>query len=158
MDFEILLPSECVAQVSNIASRKRALAAIADLLAQRHPEVSARLLLDALAKREQLGSTSIGEGVAIPHCRLDCRRMMAAFLRLEQGIDYDAIDGQPVDLLFALVVPRQETRLHLQALTLLAAAFGDRMLRHRLRQAPSTQALAERLREALRSQARQPRP
>lgn len=158
MDFEILLPSECVAQVSDIASRKRALTAIADLLAQRHPEVSARQLLDALAEREQLGSTGIGEGVAIPHCRLDCQRMMAAFLRLEQGIDYGAIDEQPVDLLFALVVPRQETRLHLQVLALLAAAFGDRMLRDQLRQAPSAQALAERLREALRSRVKQPQP
>lgn len=158
MDFETLLPSECVAQVSDIASRKRALTAIADLLAQRHPEVSARQLLDALAEREQLGSTGIGEGVAIPHCRLDCQRMMAAFLRLEQGIDYDAIDEQPVDLLFALVVPRQETRLHLQVLALLAAAFGDRMLRDQLRQAPSAQALAERLREALRSRVKQPQP
>ena len=158
MDFETLLPSECVAQVSDIASRKRALTAIADLLARRHPEVSARQLLDALAEREQLGSTGIGEGVAIPHCRLDCQRMMAAFLRLEQGIDYDAIDEQPVDLLFALVVPRQETRLHLQVLALLAAAFGDRMLRDQLRQAPSAQALAERLREALRSQVKRPQP
>lgn len=158
MDFETLLPSECVAQVSDIASRKRALTAIADLLAQRHPEISARQLLDALAEREQLGSTGIGEGVAIPHCRLDCQRMMAAFLRLEQGIDYDAIDEQPVDLLFALVVPRQETRLHLQVLALLAAAFGDRMLRDQLRQAPSAQALAERLREALRSRVKQPQP
>ena len=158
MDFETLLPSECVAQVSDIASRKRALTAIADLLARRHPEISARQLLDALAEREQLGSTGIGEGVAIPHCRLDCQRMMAAFLRLEQGIDYDAIDEQPVDLLFALVVPRQETRLHLQVLALLAAAFGDRMLRDQLRQAPSAQALAERLREALRSRVKQPQP
>ena len=158
MDLEALLPPECVARASDIASRKRALVAAADLLAQRHPELSARRLFDALTERERLGSTGIGDGVAIPHCRLDCPRMMAAFLRLEQAVDYDAIDGQPVDLLFALVVPRQEARIHLEMLALLAALFGDAAERDRLRSAPSSQALGERLRTALRRRADRPRP
>lgn len=106
-------------------SRKRAIELAADLLAHRHPDLSARPLFDELMNRERLGSTALGDGVAIPHCRTRCKRIHAAFLRLAQPIDYDAPDGAPVDLLFVLVVPPEETSAHLEVLATLARLFQD---------------------------------
>ena len=66
-------------------------------------------IVASIMKREELGSTGIGEGVAIPHCRTTCNRILGAVITLSKPVDYDAIDGEPVDLLFVLVVPPDET-------------------------------------------------
>ena len=148
-----LLAPECVRRGLPAHSRKRTLDIAADLLSERHPDVAARHLFDALMARERLGSTGIGDGVAIPHCRLECQGMKAALFSLDQPVDYDAPDEQPVDLIFVLVVPVDEANAHLEALSLLAAIFKDADTRRRLREASSSGELDQRFREAAGRQA-----
>jgi nitrogen PTS system EIIA component len=126
-------------------SRKRALELASDLLAASHPELSARALFDGLMNRERLGSTALGEGVAIPHCRIACPRIVGAFVKLAQPIDYDAPDGDPVDLLFVLIVPPDEPSAHLEVLAMLARVFQDPDNRKLLRSRDSDAALYEEL-------------
>ena len=139
--IEDLLPPECVRRAVAAHSRKRSLDFAADLLDEQHPGVDARPLFDALMERERLGSTGIGEGVAIPHCRLECPGMMAAFFVLAEPVDYDAPDGKPVDLVFVLVVPPGENSAHLDVLATLATVFRDPATRDRLRQAGTCEEL-----------------
>lgn len=102
----------------------------------------AETVFDALLARERLGSTALGEGVAVPHCRLaDCDRTIGLLLRLNEGIDFDAPDGKPVDLLFVLVVPQQATDEHLQLLGRVAGMFNDASARAGLRSALSAEEL-----------------
>ena len=135
------------------ASRKRALEVASDLLAANHPELSARTLFDELMNRERLGSTALGEGVAIPHCRTQCEHIIGAFLKLEKPVDYDAPDGAPVDLLFVLIVPPEESSAHLEVLAALARLFQDADNRHLLRDKSSDAELYEELIGLISSQA-----
>lgn len=120
----ILDPTTTCADVE-AQSRKRALEIASDLLADKYPDLTARALFDELMNRERLGSTALGEGVAIPHCRTKCERIHGAFLRLSAPVDYDAPDGAGVDLLFVLVVPPEESSAHLEVLAALARLFQD---------------------------------
>ena len=104
-----------------------------DMLAAEHRELSARKVFDELMTRERLGSTGLGDGVAIPHCRLSCSRIVGAFLTLDSAIDYEAMDDRPVDLLFVLIVPHAETAAHLDILAALAGVFSELENRNRLR-------------------------
>lgn len=126
-------------------SRKRVLQAASDLLAEAHPALPARTLFDELMIRERLGSTGIGEGVAIPHCRLDCEEILGALISLEQPVDFEAMDSQPVDLLFVLVVPREENTAHLELLAALARMFSNPENRQLLREAESAAELYQQL-------------
>lgn len=130
-------------------SRKRVLQSVAETMAD--ADVSADDLFDGLMGRERLGSTGLGEGVAIPHCRTNCQQMQVAMVTLTEPIDYEAIDGEPVDILFVLVVPTQETQAHLDALAELSAVFADADNRARLRQCRQADNLAETMRELLHS-------
>jgi len=103
-------------------------------------------VFDALLARERLGSTALGEGVAVPHCRLaGCTQTIGLLLRLADGIDFDAPDGKPVDLLFVLVVPQEATDEHLQLLGRIAGMFNDPATRNGLRAAQSAEELYERV-------------
>ena len=144
VSIEDLLPPECIRRAVPAHSRKRSLDLAADLLAAQHRGVDARPLFDALMERERLGSTGIGEGVAIPHCRLECPGMMAAFFLLEKPVDYDASDGKPVDLVFVLVVPAEETTAHVEVLSTLATVFRDPATRASLRRAGNSEELGAR--------------
>ena len=124
-------------------SRKAVLELVADLLANAHPDVSARRLFNALMERERLGSTGLGEGVAVPHCRMECSRLMGALLSLTRPVSFDAPDGEPIDLLFILVAPQDEPSAHLEALAQVAQVFGDPAERSRLRRACSAEALKQ---------------
>lgn len=148
IDMESILLPKCVRTKVHAHSRKRVLEISSDLLAK-HRGVSARSLFDALMERERLGSTGIGDGVAIPHCRLDCSQMTAALIILETPVDYDAIDSQPVDILFTLVVPPEEVNAHLEVLACLAAVFGDQSERQQLRDAHTASELNQKSREAV---------
>lgn len=91
-------------------------------------------IFESLIERERLGSTGLGHGVAIPHARLKGREeAIGAFLKLDTGIDFDAIDQQPVDLVFALLVPEHYTDEHLHILANLAEIFGDEPFCEKLR-------------------------
>ncbi len=145
IDITHILSKGCTRASVDAHSRKRAIEAAADMLADVHPELSARKVFDELMARERLGSTGLGEGVAIPHCRIPCDRVLGAFLHLAEAVDYDAADGEKVDLLFVLVVPPEETTAHLELLASLARVFNDPENRYRLRNCSSDGELYEQL-------------
>lgn len=123
-------------------SKKRALELLANSIAQDIPEIDADELFRRLIGRERLGSTGIGHGVAIPHCRIDrCEAAVGALITLADPIDFDAIDSQPVDILFAMLVPEDAHDEHLQTLATLAGALNNPDYRQRLRKATSDEEL-----------------
>ncbi len=137
----ILTPARSRVNVPG-GSKKRVLEFIATLFAEDQPGMDADLLFDSLIAREKLGSTGFGNGIAIPHCRLaGCTQPMGAILHLDSPVDFDAIDGAPVDLLFVLLVPETATEQHLTLLRQIAALFDNDKLRERLRKAPDSQTL-----------------
>lgn len=85
--------------------------------------VSEAALLESLSTREQLGTTGIGHGVAVPHARIGIPQMRGIFARLDEPVDFDAIDEQPVDLVFMLLAPQQSEADHLKALSRIARLF-----------------------------------
>ena len=123
-------------------SKKRALELLANTIAQDIPEIDADELFRRLIGRERLGSTGIGHGVAIPHCRVEhCKGTVGALITFADPIDFDAIDSQPVDILFAMLVPEDAHDEHLQTLHTLAGALNNPEYRQRLRKATSDEAL-----------------
>jgi PTS system nitrogen regulatory IIA component len=138
---EFIAP-ERVAIQSKVGSKKRALELVSALIAGAQPSLMETEIFDCLLARERLGSTGIGHGIAIPHGRLkSVDRPIGAFAVLEKGVDFDALDGEPADLVCALVVPAESTEEHLQILASLAALFSDEHLRERLRRAVSADEL-----------------
>jgi len=122
-------------------SKKRVLELIGKLVAQ-HTNLDPDAIYENLIAREKLGSTGFGNGIAIPHCRLeDCHQAIGALLQLDGKIDFDALDGQPVDLIFVLLVPQEATEQHLQILKMLAGKLDRADLRDALRAAPDADAL-----------------
>ncbi len=131
-------PTDCDA-VLDAASRLLSKGAPSQGVASRG---DAAAIADSLRQRERLGSTAIGHGVAIPHGRSrDYAQARAAFLRLDTPVDFGAADGQPVDLVFAMVVPEHFTQEHLQWLAELAERFAEPALRDALRSAVDAAAL-----------------
>lgn len=144
---EILTPAR-VAISSGISSKKGVLEELARLIADDTSDLTQSEIFDSLCARERLGSTGLGHGVAIPHGRLNGgKQTLGAFIQLHEGVDYDAVDQQPVDLLFALLVPEQSTDEHLQILARLAEMFSDAELVGRLRRASSSKRLYELLQD-----------
>ena len=136
MQLSQLLCRECSARTLRASSKKRALELVSELIAEHVPELSQGAIFDSLLGRERLGSTGMGHGVAIPHGRIKgIERTIAAFIRLEEAVDFDAIDRRPVDLLFFLLVPEHYTDEHLQILSLLAQMLSDAEFCDRLRAA-----------------------
>lgn len=106
---------------------------IAGLLAGRHG-LSKAQVLERLTAREQLGSTGLGHGVAIPHARMyECELATGVFVRTKTAVPFDAPDGKPVSIFLALVVPKQATQRHLQLLATAAAMFSDGTFRAKLK-------------------------
>jgi len=137
----ILTPARSKVNVPG-GSKKRVLEYIAHLIASNQPEIDEDILFESLVAREKLGSTGFGNGIAIPHCRLiGCNAPISAVLHLEAAVDFDAIDGEPVDLLFVLLVPEAATDEHLELLRQIAGIFEQDDVRERLRNAPSDEAL-----------------
>ena len=139
MNIAELLIQERVSCCPQVGSKKRLLEHISELLARNVPQLSRNEIFDSLISREKLGSTGLGRGVAIPHGRLSAlERPLCAFIRLDNPVEFDAADGQPVDLVFALIVPENSTDEHLQILAQLAAMFSDEGMREKLRHAQDT--------------------
>ena len=136
---DILTPARVAIDV-HAASKKAVLEELARLVASDTPELTPAQAFDGLIVRERLGSTGLGHGIAIPHGRIEhLSGMGGAFLRTDSAIDFDAIDGEPVDLFFALFVPVDTTDVHLAMLANLAASFSDTNLVASLRELASTQ-------------------
>ena len=110
----------------------------AGLLFENNQGIARSTVFDSLFAREKLGSTGLGQGVAIPHGRIKgLKHACGAFLRLAAPVPFDSPDGKPVSLLFVLLVPEQATEQHLQILSELAERFSDRNCREALRTAES---------------------
>ncbi len=138
---DILDASRIVCGVEK-SSKKAALEATATLLASASDSLSQGQVFDTLLSRERLGSTGLGNGIALPHGRLKNGDMtIGAFVRLKSGIDYDATDKQPVDILFALLVPEESTEEHLQILARIAEKFSQADLQTKLRTEDNIEAL-----------------
>ncbi len=118
--LDLLRPDRLLLQ-QQVNSKKRALEILGTILAEGLETAGPRTLLDLLTARERLGSTGLGGGVAIPHCRVPNEtHSAAAILTLTQGVDFNAVDGQPVDVFVALAVPSEAEDTHLQYLKGLA--------------------------------------
>ena len=137
---DLVTPRSVVAQLRAPTKRQ-----VLQELARRAGTVTGiadRRIYDALAERERLGTTGIGNGVAIPHCRLvELDRLCGLFARLERPIPYDAIDDEPVDLLFVLLAPADAGAEHLKALARVSRLLRDRAMCEKLRGANSADAL-----------------
>jgi len=140
MNLDTLISSNAVISNDDIKSKKRALEILATQLAQEATEINQSSATDPqeteevdsleifqlLTDREKLGSTSMGHGVALPHARTRLtERAVGAFLKLENGINFDSPDDQETDLIFALLVPEHYTDEHLKILSHLATLFSD---------------------------------
>lgn len=100
------------------------------------------LLLQSLLARERLGSTGLGNGIAIPHCRLkNIDTVMGALITLAEPVEFDAVDGKPVDIIFILLAPERALQEHLKALAALADLFNRAEFRQSIRAATTAQQL-----------------
>lgn len=150
IDFRQILAPGCARTGVRAHSKKAALEAASGLLAAQFPAMDARRLLQGLLDRERLGSTGLGEGVAIPHCRFEqCASPAACCLKTVDALDFNAPDDVDVDLLFVLAVPLHGQRAHLEILGALARAFDAPGSLATLRQAQTHQALYEALQDQL---------
>ena len=142
MNIGELLSAERTACNAVATSKKRAIEMISEMIASATPSLTQGEIFGSLLNRERLGSTGLGHGVAIPHGRLaGTDQPIAALIKLKEGVEYDAPDQQPVDLLFALLVPEKSTEEHLHILALLAEMFADQQLLEKLRAATDVEAL-----------------
>jgi PTS system nitrogen regulatory IIA component len=140
MQIPELLTAERIACQQECSSKKRSLELLGKLLADALPDFTDGEIFDSLIGRERLGSTGLGNGVALPHGRVQgLKEPIAALLVLSAGIDFDAIDSKPVDLLFALLVPEESTDEHLQILARLAEMFSDKNFCAELRHASNNE-------------------
>ena len=106
--------------------------------------LSSENIYRALLAREKLGSTAIGEGIAIPHCRInECSEAAGCLVTLQEPIDYGSADGQDVDIIFVLLVPEEATEAHLKLLAALARSFSHAEVRDRVRQTQDPEALKQ---------------
>lgn len=131
---DILTPDRCFCRLEGV-SKKRLLTNASQLIADTVGELESDEIYHALMAREHLGSTGLGNGIAIPHCRVTgIDEIIGAMITLQEPIDFDAIDQQPVDLLFVLIVPEQENDSHVKTLAGLAEMFSDEDFCFTLRQ------------------------
>src|ERR1043166_2227792 len=136
-----LLPLPNVMVDLDVASKKRVFEQ-AGLLFENNHNIARSQVFDSLFAREKLGSTGLGQGIAIPHGRIKgLREALGAFIRVAQPVPFDAPDGNAVTLVFVLLVPEKATEKHLQILSELAQMFSDKVLREAMTRAPDAAAL-----------------
>lgn len=133
MDISSLLKPGAVKVIGHLTSKKRLFQELGEIAAAAY-ELDAAAATDALQERESLGPTGVGHGIALPHARLDgVDRVVGAFVRLEKPLDFDAVDRQPVDLIFALFAPKDSGVEHLKALALVSRTMRDPQICAKLR-------------------------
>ena len=136
-----LLDRAAISTRVSAANKKKVLAVIAEIAA-RNFHLDAGDVLDALSEREAAGSTGVGYGVAVPHARLEgLERMRGVFVRLENPVEFESVDDQPVDLLFALFAPKNAGAEHLRALARVSRIMRQSELREQLRKARTADAV-----------------
>ncbi len=136
-----LLPPANILLDLSVSSKKRLFEQVGLLFENNHG-IARGVVFDSLFVRERLGSTGLGQGVAIPHGRIKgLKEALGAFVRLAQPVAFDSPDAKPVNLVFVLLVPEQATEKHLQILSELAQMFSDRALRESMAAVPDAGAL-----------------
>lgn len=146
MNIQDILTVERVKSSVSVNSKKRALETLSELLASSAPYLDDLEIFNNLIKRERLGSTGVGHGVGIPHGRLSgIQEAIGALIVLDNGVDYDANDGQSVDLMFAMMVPADGDETHLELLRSIAELCSDAEKVNALRAADDDQALFDAL-------------
>lgn len=139
-ELDFLIPQSVIAHLK-VSSKKQAL----QELSQRAADVtglSSRAIFETLLDRERLGSTGAGEGIAIPHGKFDeLTDLYGFFARLDQPIDFDAVDNQPVDLIFLLLAPKTAGAEHLKALARVARLMRNQSIVRKLRGSDDSAAL-----------------
>lgn len=127
MDIQAIVSldrTECAVQCN---SKKRILEIIADIAAKQNENIDQATVLNSLMARERMGSTGIGNGIALPHGRLPgLEKVIAIVVTSTPAIDFDALDEKPVDIFFALLVPEEQTEGHLQTLATVAGKLSDK--------------------------------
>lgn len=137
---QILSPETTFCNIS-LSSKKKIIEKISQVMAE-STECKQQDIFESLFAREKLGTTALGKGIAIPHGRLkNCNRAAAVFIQLENGVDYDAPDGEAVDLIFSIMVPEQANEEQLKCLAQIASIFSDTKLVAQLRHAHNAQSL-----------------
>jgi nitrogen PTS system EIIA component len=127
-----LLPEANIALNLEATSKKRLFEQIGALF-ESHSQIARSVVFDSLFARERLGSTGLGQGIAIPHGRIKgLKQAMGAFVRPQQPIPFDAPDGKPVEQVLVLLVPEHATEEHLELLSELAQMFGERSFREQV--------------------------
>ncbi|MFI5394369.1 MAG: PTS sugar transporter subunit IIA [Candidatus Binatia bacterium] len=142
-----ILPESLVIPALQGQTKEDVLRELATHLAEGHSEVDGRRLLEVLWERERLGSTAIGDGIAIPHGKLPgLKTVLAAFGRHLHGVDFQSLDGNPTKLFFLLVAPEDSVGLHLKALARVSRLLKDQAFRHQLMVAADRHDLYETIR------------
>lgn len=123
-------------------SKKKVFETASEFIAGKRPALQASEVYNNLLARERLGSTALGDGIAIPHCRLsNCDEAIVVLMTLDAPVDFDAADGKPVDILFMLLVPEEATQEHLDILAGLAGLLDNSDFRDSLRDARTNEEL-----------------
>ena len=137
----LLTPERTACRIED-SNKKRLFETIATIVSDDRTELSYSDVLDNLLARENLGSTGLGQGIALPHCRVDnCEEPLGTLLSLANPIPFDAPDERPVDLLFILLVPTEARQQHLDILAEIARTFSDPVFCARLREAADDRTL-----------------
>lgn len=139
---DIFSPELIICKAEQIHTKTNALQLISNLISQYDLEINRSTVLEALLKRERLGSTAIGHGVAIPHARIaDLKQPMCLLMTLDQPIDFENEEQGPVDLIITLLVPEKAEQKHLDILATLTEALKNKEYREQLRHANSKESL-----------------
>ena len=141
--YEILDQGRTYANLS-ASSKKKAIEFIAEVISLSLPKLTQGEVYRGLIEREKVGTTAIGKGVAIPHCRLStCDKIIGGLFVFDEALDFSAPDGRGVNILFTLLVPEDETSQHLKTLAMLAKGFSDPDKNQQLLEASSHKNLYE---------------
>ena len=142
MKLTDILPEGLIIQSLHGADKDAVLRELAQCMAEAQPKINAQRLADVLWEREKLGSTAIGDGIAIPHGKLAALpTVVAAFGRHRAGVDFQSLDGKPTRLFFLLVAPEDSVGQHLKALARVSRLLKDPAFRERLLTAESPDAI-----------------
>jgi len=129
---EILSPEMVIPELVG-STKPQVLRELAQPLATKYRELDPLALTAVLAERERLGSTAIGDGIAIPHGKMPgVRQILGSFGRHRRGVDFESLDGKPTHLFFVLLAPEESTSQHLKALARVSRLFKDNFFRERL--------------------------
>ena len=131
--LDILSSADLIAPTLSGQTKGEVVRELAEHLAAQHSEVDKEKLVDVLWERERLGSTAIGDGIAIPHGKLpSLKGVIGTFARHSAGVDFDSLDGGPTHLFFLLVAPEDSVGQHLKALARVSRLLKDKVFRERL--------------------------